>query len=368
MDAGTLVPVAETFFPYDAGTGAAITEDQWREMWDPIFGSGVFRGVLGGLAVTANGSGLQVFAATGRAWSKGNYYENDAEITLPISPNAASNPRIDRVILRNDFTANTMHIEVREGVAAVSPAPPALEQSVSAWDVPLAQVRVEAGAVSIIAAKVTDERQYAGPSGILDIDADKLENHPAAYFATAAALSTESTVRAAAAAFFSSALSTEATTRHNADTAEATARANAVTAEATARANAVTAEANTRASADTTEAATRLSEDRKRPRLAAVRGVIAGSGFVNGNEVIEQTGHEVVTVSSGGQIHLVFPEAFPNNLLYFNIISADDVVFVGTLVLQQFLASTSEVYVMAYNLDGSTYSGPIRIVWEAKGQ
>lgn len=360
----------ETYFPYDAGPGSAISEDQWRELWDSILSAGVFRGILGGLAVTANGSGMQVFVATGEAWSKGNYYQNDAPITLTVDPNATSNPRIDRVILRNDFVANTLQVVIRAGTPAVSPAPPALEQSISAWDVPLAQVRVEPGAVTILATKVTDERQYAATAATLDVNADTLEGHTSAFFATAAALATEisnrATADAAEIAARVSAINAEATTRANADAAEATARTNADNAETAARTTAVANEATTRANADNAEAATRASEDKKRPRIIGLGGLQVGAGATLASDFMMVGGTTVVDTLSGSQGHIAFPTAFPNGVVTIVAWLASSNLAGGTISLD--FAEKTGFYFFVFNPDGSLPGAvEIQVSWIAIG-
>jgi hypothetical protein len=79
--------------------------------------------------------------------------------------------------------------------------------------------------------------------------------------ATATALTSEATTRAAADTTNAAAIASEATTRAGADSSEASARAAAVSAEASSRTSADTAEADTRSAAITSEATTRGAAD-----------------------------------------------------------------------------------------------------------
>jgi hypothetical protein len=156
--------MAETYYPFDAGSGASVAENQWGEMAQFWMGTGVIRNQLNNLNVFADSTGMQVKGDTGKAYIKGYFYKNDALKVLAIAAANATNPRIDRVILRVDWTANTITMLVLTGVAAASPTPPALTQSASVWEISLCQVRVDAGVSTIAANKITDERVLAGIS------------------------------------------------------------------------------------------------------------------------------------------------------------------------------------------------------------
>jgi hypothetical protein len=57
-------------------------------------------------------------------------------------------------------------ILVKKGTPAPSPVPPGLTRTPETWELSLAQVRVEAGATSILSAKITDERGSASLCGV----------------------------------------------------------------------------------------------------------------------------------------------------------------------------------------------------------
>jgi hypothetical protein len=127
--------VAESWFPFDAGAGANVLEDQWSLMAQHWLGAGVIKNdALGELA---------------------------AQATQAIAAADAVNPRIDRVVIRLDKVANTATRIVLQGVPAASPVPIAPTRTAVTWDLLLAQVRVNVGDVVVIAGRVTDERVYA---------------------------------------------------------------------------------------------------------------------------------------------------------------------------------------------------------------
>lgn len=153
--------MTKTYFPFDSGAGSNITEAQWRKMAEHWRSTGVLKNELNQAEVFGDASGMNVKVKSGKVWIKGHYFESDAQETIAIAAADATNPRIDRVIVRVDFTANTIDFAVLQGVPAVAPAAPALTQSTSQWEISLAQVRVEATVLNIAADKVTDERTFS---------------------------------------------------------------------------------------------------------------------------------------------------------------------------------------------------------------
>jgi hypothetical protein len=159
--------MAKTYFPFDTGPGANVYELDWSKMARHWLPSGVIDNELNEFAVSTNDSGLDVQVASGRAWIMGHFFESDAAETLAIGPNGSGNPRIDRVVIRLDWTANTIDLAVVAGTPAASPTAPALTQSATVWEIPLAQVAVANGAVNILSANITDGRGFV--TGLRDV-------------------------------------------------------------------------------------------------------------------------------------------------------------------------------------------------------
>lgn len=153
----------DTYLPYDAGTGANVAEDSWRLMMRNLFRDGPLDGYLNEFAAYADNSGMQVKVPSGACWIQGHYGESTSEKTLSIAANSSGNPRIDRVILRNDFVNNRIELDVLTGTPAGSPSAPALTTNSSIFEIPLARVAVADAETSIESGHVTDERSFANP-------------------------------------------------------------------------------------------------------------------------------------------------------------------------------------------------------------
>lgn len=131
--------------------------------WGSIYTSGLlFEQNTLALQVTANGS-LTTKVGSGKALIKGHAYENTESLIMVHNP--SSGGRIDRVVLRMDLGFNQRYIRlfVKEGTAS---APPSLTRTEQIYELSLAQVKVRAGASSITASDITDERlneEVCGP-------------------------------------------------------------------------------------------------------------------------------------------------------------------------------------------------------------
>lgn len=93
----------------------------------------------------------------------GGWYDSDANVTHTITTPGAGTSRIDRIVLRKDWAAQTVRQFLIVGTAAGSPTSPALVQSAGVtWDVPLYAVTItDAGVIT-----VADEREgLAGSIG-----------------------------------------------------------------------------------------------------------------------------------------------------------------------------------------------------------
>lgn len=155
--------MTQRYYPFDAGAGANVTEDQWTNMGRRWLMTGVIKGVPNFLQGFADSTGMQVKLNTGFAWVDGHLYHNDAIETLAIAANSSGNPRRDLLVLRRDKAANTIVAAIVQGTPAASPSDPALTQvDGGIWEIPIARVDVANGASNIAAGNVVDYRFYTG--------------------------------------------------------------------------------------------------------------------------------------------------------------------------------------------------------------
>jgi len=106
---------------------------------------GVLRDELNELAVSGTSSPITI--ATGRAVVYGTWYENDSALTKTVS--TPSSTRNDVVVLRKDWTAQTVRVVVKEGTTSLT------QTEGTVWEIPLAYLQVTPSGVIT----VTDARQ-----------------------------------------------------------------------------------------------------------------------------------------------------------------------------------------------------------------
>ncbi len=164
--------MTEVFGLFDAADPEApdrvYTSEAFARLFRTMMRDGVVHNDGDELAVSPTvPAAMSVNVGTGMALVQGRFCENDAALTLAVPTAHATYPRIDRVVVRlNTSPGRTIDIVVKPGTAAPTPAAPALTRTAETWELSLAQVRVEAGATSIVAAKITDERGNASLCGV----------------------------------------------------------------------------------------------------------------------------------------------------------------------------------------------------------
>lgn len=147
---------------YDRAYAAA----QFASYFACFIGNGVFLGQGRDLQVTAaTPAAMSVNLLAGRAWINGYWYSTDATIPLSLELSDAVNPRIDSVILRYDISARAITAEVITGTPSASPVAPALVRNADYYDLKLAEIRVNAGAITIAPSMITDTRPDSAVCG-----------------------------------------------------------------------------------------------------------------------------------------------------------------------------------------------------------
>lgn len=163
------------------GDAGAYSAAQWAEIYKylagandantgPLIGSGTAPDM--GLTVNAQGTpAAAVDVTTGAAAVQGTFYLNDATVTLAVAANGSGNPRIDTVILRKDTVAQTVRLALLQGSPAASPVPPTLTQTVTTYEIPLADIAVASGFVTIVQGNITPRRYFANAAdGVYVLD------------------------------------------------------------------------------------------------------------------------------------------------------------------------------------------------------
>jgi hypothetical protein len=152
--------MAEFSYPFDAGSGAIVTEDDWSDMAKNWQDDGVVSDSLSPLAleVEALGELNTVYVNPGMAVIQGFMYRNTDVLPLSFSTNGSGNPRRDRVVLRLDRTTNVIQAVVKEGTPAASPVAPDVNTVYPIYEISLGWYQVAAS--SSITLTALQEKPY----------------------------------------------------------------------------------------------------------------------------------------------------------------------------------------------------------------
>lgn len=154
--------MAKVYGPFSTGAGATFTEAQWQT----LFGVQP-SGVVSGMGLFADSTGMQVKVPVGVAVIQGFVFSDDAQETLSIGAANATNPRIDRLVVRRDFGAKTIDYFVRAGTPLASPVAPTLQRDSAVWELSIGQVTVPANASTIAPGNILDERLNPDVCGLV---------------------------------------------------------------------------------------------------------------------------------------------------------------------------------------------------------
>ncbi|WP_017974375.1 hypothetical protein [Actinopolyspora halophila] len=163
-----MATVFTRYAPFDSGAGAAAMETEWRAMMGRNHQSGVIAsnedpGFSNELEVETGSASREILVRPGEVWIRGHWGKTDSARTFQITDAHATLDRIDRVVARANFDADTVELDVLTGVAAdPAVAPPLTQNTGATWEIPLAQVSVPAGSSSVSADDITDDRQRFG--------------------------------------------------------------------------------------------------------------------------------------------------------------------------------------------------------------
>ena len=130
--------------------------------------------------VTAT-TGMTLNVSSGRGWIQGHSFVNSATATVTLANADGILNRIDRIVVRIDYTTNTISVEVKEGVLSANPVATALIRNGTYYEIALADVLVSAGTTTITTAMITDKRTdinlcgWAGAFSAGQLNYDALE-------------------------------------------------------------------------------------------------------------------------------------------------------------------------------------------------
>lgn len=151
-----------------------LAED-YAQYFASFIGNGVFPNPSTNLQVLADGTSMNVVLSMGKAWINGYFYANTTDLVLSIAPADGVLNRIDRVVLRLDFLNREIKCYVKKGTFASAPIAPTLQRDADMYEIALADIKINKGAIAITQANITDLRQDSTMCGIVHGTVDQVD-------------------------------------------------------------------------------------------------------------------------------------------------------------------------------------------------
>lgn len=161
---------SEKSFPFDSDQVNGVYDreyfaDDFARFFRAFISSGTFMNEASNLQVIANGD-MSVTLKPGSMIIDGYRYDNVADIIINISPADGVLKRIDRVSATWSKEDRDIHYVVREGAYSYEPVAPECRRTAEYKDYVVADIIVEAGAISIKQSDIVDQRLNSEVCGL----------------------------------------------------------------------------------------------------------------------------------------------------------------------------------------------------------
>lgn len=146
----------------------------FAEYFASFIANGVFPNPAMGLQVIA-GDNMQTIVKPGRGWINGYYINNDSDYILQHDIADSVLKRIDRIVMRLNYLTRQIEISIKKGTPASNPVAPSLQRNTDAYELALADVLINNGAIQITQANITDLRLNTSLCGIVHALIDQVD-------------------------------------------------------------------------------------------------------------------------------------------------------------------------------------------------
>ncbi|MCW7999952.1 hypothetical protein CFK35_18995, partial [Clostridium sp. cpc1] len=139
-----------------------------------FIGNGVFPNPSTNLQVIGTDR-MQVIVKPGKGWINGYKYENTDDLILPVDVADGVLHRIDKIVLRYDVVEREIRAKIKKGEFASEPKAPQLTRDADMYELGLADIKVNAGSISITQVDITDLRLNKELCGIVHGTIDQVD-------------------------------------------------------------------------------------------------------------------------------------------------------------------------------------------------
>ncbi|NHL37870.1 phage tail protein [Clostridium botulinum] len=148
--------------------------ENYAEYFASFIGNGVFPNPSTNLQVIGTDR-MQVIVKPGKGWINGYKYENTDDLILPVDVADGVLHRIDRIVLRYDVVEREIRAKIKKGEFASEPKAPQLTRDADMYELGLADIKVNAGSISVTQVDVTDLRLNKEVCGIVHGIVDQVD-------------------------------------------------------------------------------------------------------------------------------------------------------------------------------------------------
>lgn len=148
--------------------------EDFRNYFASFIGNGVFPNPSNQLQVFTNNN-MSITITPGKGFINGAIYQNTDDLILNLDNADGVLNRIDRVVLRFDNLERSITCKIKKGDFNSSPVPKNLQRDADAFELCIAQIKINAGDVSILQSNITDTRLNNDLCGIVTQTVEKID-------------------------------------------------------------------------------------------------------------------------------------------------------------------------------------------------
>lgn len=139
-----------------------------------FIGNGVYPNPSTGLQVTES-ENLETVVKPGDGWINGYFIHSDSDYVLQHDLADGVLSRIDRVVMRLNYTSRQIELDIKKGEFSSDPVAPLLQRDADFFELALADVLINNGSTQITQANITDNRLNKELCGIVHGVVDQVD-------------------------------------------------------------------------------------------------------------------------------------------------------------------------------------------------
>jgi len=152
----------DKYYPYNSIGGDRVHDaNDLAIIMGSLLTDGVMMTSATAMQIIAGPTSFAVTMKAGKCVVRGRLGVITGDKNITINNPSAAN-RIDRIVARADYLNRKTTYEYRVGTPGSTPVAPALKNDETAFDIPIARIRVNAGVSAIAQSDITDERPSCG--------------------------------------------------------------------------------------------------------------------------------------------------------------------------------------------------------------